>query len=62
MTGSFPGAYGGGGGSDVRINSTSLYARVIVAGGGGGSSYYDGTYRGYGRRWWRYNWFNRVLP
>ena len=28
---------GGGGGSDVRIGSDSLYARVIVAGGGGGS-------------------------
>ena len=27
--------YGGGGGTDIRINSTSLYARVIVAGGGG---------------------------
>ncbi|MBQ6726353.1 MAG: hypothetical protein IJQ89_07220, partial [Bacteroidales bacterium] len=26
----------GGGGSDIRVNSTSLYARVIVAGGGGG--------------------------
>ena len=26
---------GGGGASDIRINSTSLYARVIVAGGGG---------------------------
>lgn len=28
---------GGGGGSDIRVGSTSLYARVIVAGGGGGS-------------------------
>lgn len=27
--------YGGGGGSDIRINTDSLYARVIVAGGGG---------------------------
>lgn len=27
---------GGGGASDIRIGSTSLYARVIVAGGGGG--------------------------
>ena len=26
----------GGGGTDVRVNSTSLYARAIVAGGGGG--------------------------
>ena len=31
------GGSGGGGASDIRINSTSLYARVIVAGGGGGS-------------------------
>lgn len=29
---------GGGGASDIRIGSTSLYARVIVAGGGGGSA------------------------
>lgn len=28
----------GGGASDIRINSNSLYARVIVAGGGGGGS------------------------
>ena len=28
---------GGGGASDVRIGSNSLYARVIVAGGGGGA-------------------------
>ena len=28
----------GGGGTDIRIDSTSLYARVIVAGGGGGSA------------------------
>jgi len=27
----------GGGASDIRIGSTSLYARVIVAGGGGGT-------------------------
>ena len=32
----------GGGGSDVRIGSTSLYARVIVAGGGGGAAYSSG--------------------
>lgn len=31
-------AGGGGGASDIRIGSTSLYARVIVAGGGGGSA------------------------
>lgn len=35
---------GGGGASDIRIGSTSLYARVIVAGGGGGASWYNGTY------------------
>ena len=29
----------GGGSSDIRINSTSLYARVLVAGGGGGAGY-----------------------
>lgn len=29
---------GGGGGTDIRIGSTSLYARVIVAGGGAGST------------------------
>ena len=29
---------GGGGGSDVRIGTDSLHARVIVAGGGGGSA------------------------
>lgn len=31
---------GGGGSSDIRLASTSLYARVLVAGGAGG----DGTY------------------
>lgn len=30
---------GGGGASDIRIGSTSLYARVLVAGGGGGASW-----------------------
>lgn len=35
---------GGGGASDIRIGSTSLYARVIVAGGGGGASWYTNTY------------------
>ena len=30
----------GGGASDIRIGSDSLYARVIVAGGGGGTGYY----------------------
>lgn len=41
---------GGGGASDIRIGSSSVYARVIVAGGGGGAS--NGTlgtsYGGYG--------------
>lgn len=31
----------GGGGSDIRIGSDSLYARAIVAGGGGGAAYYS---------------------
>ena len=44
---------GGGGASDIRINSTSLYARVIVAGGGGGGGCFDtsndgNAYGGYG--------------
>lgn len=35
---------GGGGATDIRIGTDSLYARVIVAGGGGGSaSTYDST-------------------
>ena len=34
----YQGASGGGGATDIRINSNSLYARVIVAGGGGGSN------------------------
>lgn len=40
--------YGGGGGTDIRINSTSLYARVIVAGGGGsdGATSKTGMYGG----------------
>ncbi len=38
----------GGGATDIRVNSTSLYARAIVAGGGGGTgmdntSYYGGV-------------------
>lgn len=56
---SYPGtAVTGGGGSDFRIGTDSLYARVIVAGGGGGGNYYsssyasnttgDGTYAGIG--------------
>lgn len=38
---------GGGGASDFRINSPSLYARVIVAGGGGGGGE-DGDPGGFG--------------
>ena len=34
---------GGGGASDIRLGTDSLYARVIVAGGGGGSASADGT-------------------
>ena len=39
---------GGGGASDIRVNSTSLYARVIVAGGGGsdGATSKGGGYGG----------------
>ena len=29
--------YGGGGSTDIRLGTDSLYARVIVAGGGGGT-------------------------
>lgn len=34
----------GGGGTDIRINTDSLYARVIVAGGGGGAYSYNSIY------------------
>ena len=34
---------GGGGATDIRIGTDSLYARVIVAGGGGGNLYYSGN-------------------
>ena len=37
-SGTYTYAQGGGGGSDIRIGSDNLYARVIVAGGGGGSA------------------------
>ena len=48
--GGSPGAMGtetpcgmaGGGASDIRIGSNSLYSRVIVAGGGGGQAYSNG--------------------
>lgn len=39
---------GGGGGTDIRINDTTLYSRVIVAGGGGGSSSNDDRATKYG--------------
>ena len=39
----------GGGASDVRIGTDSLYARVIVAGGGGGSFKYYARTQQYGR-------------
>ena len=38
---------GGGGATDIRIGTNSLYARVIVAGGGGGSGVYSSS-SGYG--------------
>ena len=38
----------GGGATDIRINTDSLYARVIVAGGGGGAAYRSGYYGGAG--------------
>lgn len=40
--------YGGGGGSDIRVGTDSLYARVIVAGGGGsdGATSRNGMYGG----------------
>lgn len=41
------GASGGGGSSDIRIGTDSLYARVIVAGGGGGGGE-DNETGGYG--------------
>ena len=36
LYGTFTRGSSGGGGTDIRINQDSLYARVIVAGGGGG--------------------------
>ena len=38
----------GGGGSDIRIGTDSLYARVLVAGGGGGGWGYSSYNGGYG--------------
>ena len=37
-SGTYTYGQGGGGASDIRIGSDSLYSRVIVAGGGGGSA------------------------
>lgn len=39
VSGSMSRSGGGGGASDIRIGSNSLYARVIVAGGGGATSW-----------------------
>jgi type II secretory pathway pseudopilin PulG len=39
---------GGGGATDIRVNTNSLYARVIVAGGGGGGGEDSGDSFGYG--------------
>lgn len=39
---------GGGGASDIRVASDSLYARIIVAGGGGGSASADAQTTKYG--------------
>ena len=36
-------AYGGGGGTDIRIGGTGFANRVLVAGGGGGGGYLCGT-------------------
>lgn len=41
-------AQGGGGGTDIRIGTDSLYARVIVAGGGAGDSGTDSVAELYG--------------
>ncbi|MCL2355099.1 MAG: glycine rich domain-containing protein, partial [Oscillospiraceae bacterium] len=42
---------GGGGASDIRIGTNSLFARVIVAGGGGRS--WIKSWNGCNRRCWR---------
>ena len=39
-------AYGGGGGTDIRLEENTLYHRVIVAGGGGGADNGGGTLNG----------------
>ena len=55
MSGNASQVASGGGASDIRINDTSLYARVIVAGGGGGgcgrnynTTAFSGTVYGFG--------------
>lgn len=47
-SGTYSYGQGGGGASDIRINGTTLYARLIVAGGGGGSSSQDDSKTKYG--------------
>lgn len=47
-SGTYSYGQGGGGGTDIRINDTSVYSRVIVAGGGGGSSSNDDRTTKYG--------------
>lgn len=48
-------AMGGGGGTDIRINTDTLYARVIVAGGGSGSTNSSNGYAGGGTTSLGYN-------
>lgn len=47
-SGTYTYGQGGGGGTDIRIGTDSLYARVIVAGGGGGSASVDAATTKYG--------------
>lgn len=47
-SGTYTYGQGGGGATDIRIGTDSLYARVIVAGGGGGSASVDATTTKYG--------------
>ena len=39
---------GGGGASDIRAGTDSLYSRILVAGGGGGAGYYSTSFYGNG--------------
>ena len=43
---SYVNGYGGGGGTDVRLNQSDIYSRIIVAGGGGGASGYSDMAKG----------------